>query len=556
MRVPRGGRAVPVFVAVCLLTCASALGSPQEDSSPEPAIEEPANSPASPSDQLVLPGPLRSLLRMAGMSQQLPPQDVLPLLARNVYSLGYQLGAETEFLVLLRRYVRQARQLEALAAGGQIIVSHCSEAGPLLQVLGYRLVNGCGHKDSYLVTLDAENAFLTSDSGFPLTRLEQALQTETPFTYPYEPSRVPVLLKATEWTNLSRTRTSGRQDLLDVLLHDPQVARLYWAFSRMDPETAATLQRSVGLIKLLPYASVLDFYGTQLSIHSKRVVVPGGAQAESGWRELVGASPRSPGEFVLRLVEQDKGWLAAYFDTLARVDPKQQAHLTQGGRLGRLYEAFRGSNLKPEAAGAVYPRAPALLVLFTRQEWLPNGQPSLPANVELWKQILGKRGRGATTPEQVFEDLVSTARLDTYTGPLQIYVSLAALDAARPAQRKPTPQTLLLLANYYPQYSAWYSIFTEFPELSDASIASGPCPSRRIDGCDLQPGPFAATCWASSRQMSGCGRFSRARERFPRHSSRPHGRAWSARSRGSTPPRSSSMPAKSPSPDSYMRRNR
>jgi len=45
--------------------------------------------PASSSD-VVTPGPLRSFLRMAGISQKVSSEEVLPLLARNVFAQGYQ----------------------------------------------------------------------------------------------------------------------------------------------------------------------------------------------------------------------------------------------------------------------------------------------------------------------------------------------------------------------------------------------------------------------------------------------------------------------------------
>ena len=127
---------------------------------------------------------------MAGISQKISPEDVLPALARNVEVLGYQVGQRTEYLLLLERYVQQARELQALAGpSNEIRVARCEDAGPLLQVLGYHLRNGCGQKDASLAALDPENAFLTIDSGFPLTRLEQALISNTPFSYPYVPSR-------------------------------------------------------------------------------------------------------------------------------------------------------------------------------------------------------------------------------------------------------------------------------------------------------------------------------------------------------------------------------
>jgi hypothetical protein len=201
------------------------------------------------------------------------------------------------------------------------------------------------------------------------------------------------------------------------------------------------------------------------------VLVPGGATAESEWKELVGASPRSPGEFVLHLVERDRGWMALYYDTLARVDAAQQAELTQGSRLRRLYEAFQGSSQKNYAAGATFRKAPALLVLFTRQQWLPNGEPRIPGDIGTWRLILGKRDRRINTPEQVLEALVSISSIDTNNGPLQIYLSLSSLDNARPTQKKLSPGTLLLMANNYAEYRSWYPIFSEFPELNDASIA-------------------------------------------------------------------------------------
>ena len=39
---------------------------------------------------VTIPGPLRSFLRMAGISQKVSPEEVIPLLARNVFVLGYE----------------------------------------------------------------------------------------------------------------------------------------------------------------------------------------------------------------------------------------------------------------------------------------------------------------------------------------------------------------------------------------------------------------------------------------------------------------------------------
>src|SRR3984885_13665032 len=323
---------------------------------------------------VIIPGPLRSFLRMAGVSQQISPVDVLPLVARNAYSTGYLNGVPTEYLRLLDRYLHQARELQMLAgSGGVIHIANCSDAEPLLSILGYRAKPSCGQKGSTLMTSDPERAFLTTDSGFPLTALEEALEKGETFTYAFPESRVPVLFNENAWKSLSLAKNRGSQTLVDILLHEPAVDRLYWALSNTDSETRIALERSPGLGRLLPYGPVLDFYGTQIYIRDGRVVVPGGSAAEPGWRDLVGASPRSPGDFFLRLVDTDNGWLAVYFDTISRVNATQQAYLTTSPRLRRLYEAFREPEPKAFPARAVFRKAPALFMLFTRLQWGPDG---------------------------------------------------------------------------------------------------------------------------------------------------------------------------------------
>src|SRR5207253_7569368 len=103
----------------------------------------------------------------------------------------------TEFLILVMRYMQQARELQTLAGQQSVIhVSTCEEAKPLLKILGYRVRTDCGQSTTFLETADAQRAFLTIDSGFPLPELEKALQEGKPFSYDYQPSRVPILFAA------------------------------------------------------------------------------------------------------------------------------------------------------------------------------------------------------------------------------------------------------------------------------------------------------------------------------------------------------------------------
>src|SRR5581483_10463320 len=53
--------------------------------------------------EVIIPGPLRSFLRMAGISQKASSDEVLPLLGHNVSSQGFEVsGRPTEYLILLR----------------------------------------------------------------------------------------------------------------------------------------------------------------------------------------------------------------------------------------------------------------------------------------------------------------------------------------------------------------------------------------------------------------------------------------------------------------------
>lgn len=477
---------LPAFIAVF-----SVVGFCQAGAQTQAASGSPTQTVRSEGagEQVTIPGPLRSFLRMAGISQKASNEDILPLLARNVYVQGYigwqEHGRATEFLILLGRYVNQARELSTLAgAEGTIQIPDCTHAEALLHILGYRLRGECGQKDASLVTADAERAFLTTDSGFPLNALEQSLRSGQAFSYHFPESRVPVLFNENVWRDLSRSETGSTFDLIELLLRRPAIARLYWAMSRVDSETRNALLQSVGLKRLLAYAPDLDFYGSHIAIRDGKVQVPGGTDAEEGWKELVGASPQSPGDFVPKLLAKDKGWLAAYFDCFARISAEQQARFTGGHRLKTYYSAFRSSGVTSDAARPAFRLAPGLLLLLTRVQWDSDGQPLAPGGVDAWKEILGqktefkvvhdwrKRMKDWTRPDQLLEAMFAFSRLDTDRSPLQMYLLFSELDAQRSPEQRLKSATIELLAKKFDQYSDQYLIFSEFPELDDASLTS------------------------------------------------------------------------------------
>lgn len=475
------------LLLVCLLGCDLFARELPATSQPAPGPAAGNADQATIASEFVIPGPRRSFLRMAGISQQVTAPEVFPLLSRNVFTDGYQGSSRpTEFLILLRRYVVQARELASLASqSGMVLhVSGCQDATQLLHILGYRVRPDCGQPDTALITEDPERAFLAIDSGFPIPALERTLQGGKPFEYPYSSEAVPVLFAESDWTQLSKKNyRENSRDLLDTILNDSSIARLYWAFSRLDPETGESLKQSVGLGKLLPYSAVLDFYGRELSIRDGQVIVPGAPEAVAAWKDLVGADPGSIGSFVPKLLARDRGWLAAYFDVLSRVNAKQQRYFTDRRRLRLFYNGLRAPDPTAPATRGSFRPAPWLLLLVTRLQLDDSGEPFIPGNLDVWKNILfdgpdarlvlkwAKQANDASDPEHFLKILFALSRAPTESGPLQMYLGISELDRRRPPDHRLSPATVGLLARKFEDFSDQYRIFSEFPQLSDESIA-------------------------------------------------------------------------------------
>ncbi len=149
----------------------------------------------------------------------------MPFLARNIFLQGYESkggfkARPTEFLILLRRYVQQARELADLAGTDGIIrVSNCEDGKQLLAILGYRPSLPCGQGSTFLETEDPRRAFITIDSGFPLAELERTLQGGKPFSYPFPSSQVPIFLAEGDWIAVSEEGGKAKRSgaLLDAL---------------------------------------------------------------------------------------------------------------------------------------------------------------------------------------------------------------------------------------------------------------------------------------------------------------------------------------------------
>lgn len=434
-----------------------------------------------------IPGPLRSFARMAALSPDLRPEDLLPALARNVVTNGYQASAsnealdQTEYLKLVVRYLSQAREIEKLSGPTKAIkIEACDspQTGELLRVLGYRMRGGCG-SDVVLETVNATRAFLTIDSGFPLAQLEQSLRTNRPFLYDFRPTSVPVLYGPDYWLT---TKEKAGNEYIDSFLSDPALCRLYLGLSKLDLETAEELKKAMPVQKIKAFAHVLDFYGGMFHIRNGQAVVPGGPRAATAWKELIGKSPQEGAAFFERLLSRDDGWTASLYDALARISGPTRDYLLEPKRMQRFYLAMKGRVTSPGPARPVFRSNTDMMLLTQRLRVDADGRPHIPGNLDVWKNLFvhhphgkydGKLTKAANSwkePDDLIEALFALCRKPVENEPLKIYMALT--DVNRYRAKPLEPATVDRMAREYRLYGSQYALFSEVPSVSDTTIIS------------------------------------------------------------------------------------
>jgi hypothetical protein len=433
-----------------------------------------------------LPGPIRSFARMAAISPETGTDEILPALARNVVTNGYQASHSnealepTEYLKLVHRYLSQARELDTLAGDGKVIeIASCDapNVADLLRILGYRMRGGCG-SELVLETVNAPRAFLTTDSGFPLNNLEQALRTNRAFSYDFHPSQVPVLFGWEYWMTGVKDKEPG--DFMESFISDPSVCRFYLGLSKLDRETAEGLRKAVPFARLKAYAHVLDFFGGMFELRGGKAVTPGGQRSAGAWAELVGASPDQGATFFEKLIAKDDGWMASLYDALARIHGPVRDYLTDPARLKRFYAAVRGRVTSPGPARPVFRSNTDMMLLTTRLQMDAGGKPHIPGSLEVWKNLFvnhpqgkydGKLARSATgwkDPDDVLEALFGLCRKAVENEPLKIFMALTDVDRNRAVPLEAA--TVDRLARAYHDYGSQFAIFSESRSMSDKSV--------------------------------------------------------------------------------------
>ena len=319
---------------------------------------------------------------------------------------------------------------------------------------------------------------MSTDSGFPIAELEQDLRTNRAFRYDFSPTQVPVLYTADYWIPSG----SKEQPFIDQFLSDPALCRFYLGMSKLDTGTAAAFKKDIPAARLRVYSHVLDFFGGMFEIRDGKAVTPGGARAAAAWAELAGAKPEQGAVFFEKLMARDDGWLASLFDAIARIQGPTQDYLTDPARMKRFYSAIHGRITSPGPARPVFRANADMMLLTARLRMDANGQPHIPGNIEIWKNLFVSHPRGKydaklskaaaswRDPDDVMEALFALSRKVVENEPLKIFMALSDID-----RNRTTPLaagTVDRLARAFRDYGSQYALFNSSPNLTDQTVIS------------------------------------------------------------------------------------
>lgn len=199
---------------------------------------------------------------------------------------------------------------------------------------------------------------------------------------------VPLPLAPSVWRETLLDAPAPDEQLIAAILASRDAALLYHGLAALDDETLAWFESDrQSLRHVKKHAGAFAAFGRSLRVRDGRVAVPGGDAAADLWRDLVGADPAAPGEFVRAIFRGDRGRTAFLYDTIAQLDrPRQQAVLNRRlGALASVFHAFSGdwdAELRPFARPQL---DPALLLATLRVD--DRGALAGPRQRRVWERV-------------------------------------------------------------------------------------------------------------------------------------------------------------------------
>lgn len=241
-----------------------------------------------------------------------------------------------------------------------------------------------GEKKSQAVKQETASALAIDEVG-----MQETLEAGKPYELEIRDEWGPVYPNEKMWREAFYAKEKDPGGLATALARAPKLAELYVGMSSLDRKVISELLGSVSLRTLYDkYSHALYLYSPALAMNGDHAAVPGGAQGEPVWAQLVGASPSNPGAFFRALLERDDGKLLAYFFTLSGLDPAHQAFFeASASRTSEFYKLFASSE-EMHHVSALGIREP-LSGFFRSVPLDSEGHLDFPGSPELWTVAAG-----------------------------------------------------------------------------------------------------------------------------------------------------------------------
>ena len=132
---------------------------------------------------------------------------------------------------------------------------------------------------------------------------------------------LPLPLRFDEW-RLILGSTLQQHRLFSAVIRSRDASLLYYGLTAMNSDTRAWLTRTPALLEPLRQhaAAVAAFGGAFRVDRNNRVLMPGGADADELWEDLVDEKVTDPAKFAEALFQRDAGRLAYFVDALWALD--------------------------------------------------------------------------------------------------------------------------------------------------------------------------------------------------------------------------------------------
>lgn len=254
---------------------------------------------------ILVPGGIRGMAEAVEIAVTVAPSRFVAEYARAILQGTASLVRE-KFKNRVRLYEQTIKSLKTLGRenndGTEISIDIRTNQGfdhaqKILHLLGWRIVRA---KNNVLIEIGidedaAVRQTFASALGIDELSIKQQLEDGQTVTFTILDERASVVFDEPFWFSAILRQPQLRRSLLEEMLENPQVTRLYMALAGMNDETRRAVVSSINPDELLKQSQRLSFYGSSIAIEAGRVVLPGGDQAAGAWNKLAEVSPdRAP----------------------------------------------------------------------------------------------------------------------------------------------------------------------------------------------------------------------------------------------------------------------